>query len=217
MVHQGEISAWTPKRKTGGKRFYQESGQEITIEQLHLMDNRHARMVTSQNKWEVMQFSSVPANPFWGPASPLELQLYFPLKKYKMKPENQRLPMKDLASDFDLVTDIYDARRSTFADDLYLFRVFVKVPLNRLFFEVLARPLLIVNACLSILIFQDAVEYDILARVLLVQVFAYKQMRLEGVVYPTESLTLLMLLIFQPLLHVLLRSCLRWRQLYSYP
>ena len=178
MVHQGEISAWTPKRKTGGKRFYQESGQEITIEQLHLMDNRHARMV--------MQFSSVPANPFWGPASPLELQLYFPLKKYKMKAENQRLPMKDLASDFDLVTDIYDARRSTFADDLYLFRVFVKVPLNRLFFEVLA-PLLIVNVFLSILNFQDALEYDVLSGVLFVQVFAYKKMRLGVAVVQFSS------------------------------
>ena len=157
-------------------------------------------MVTGQQcNTEEFQFSSVHVrNPFWGPASPLELQMYgFPTNKYRLRPVKERDLMTDYASDFDLVTDIYDARLSNF-------KVFVKVQQNCLSFEVLA-PLLIVNVFLSILNFQDALEYDVLSGVLFVQVFAYKKMRLEGV--PNRKFDFMDVANLSTLIACILQSC----------
>jgi hypothetical protein len=89
----------------------------------------------------------------------------------------------DRANDLELVSDSYLMHKSQLERGKLNFTVAVHVQYNKLFLEVLA-PLFMANLFLLVLIFRDAVSYDLLAAILFVMVFAYKDMRPVGVPNP---------------------------------
>ena len=118
---------------------------------------------------------------FLGPASPLILESCdIPVQDYSLARVDEQNEIEDSASDLDLITKTYHARESQIIQEQYVrFRVYAKVQTNVLIFKVLS-PLIVVNVFLLFLILnKEEVEYDVLVRLLFVQVYGYKEMRLK--------------------------------------